>query len=131
MNNNNTPTMTASQLINAAEQWSKSDQEQHIAAMVLCDKNSEQYFVHYAGLAKDIAKAVTVLMDEDPETAFNIFAAVSVIAHKHFNPAVIVNVEHTAAKIAEMRRIGATDDDIRNAIMRDQQNQTQKRNGNE
>lgn len=109
--------MTAKNIIDNAERWSKSDRENHAAAVVLRDNTTASSYIHYSGMPGDIAKAVVDLMCEDAEIAFAIFAAVNVSAHKMFPEDAINGVNQSSKRITELRRAGATDADVRREML--------------
>ncbi len=111
-NSTNELKMTAIDIINNAESWSKSDIENHAAAVVLRDNTTHQSYIHYAGMPNEIAKAVVELMNEDAEIALAIYGAVTVTGHKQFPDEIIIGINESARKIAELRRNGATDADV-------------------
>ena len=112
--NDSTPcaAMTAQELLDVAEQWSRSDLEHHTTVVVLRDDNSGKSYFHYAGAPTDIAKAVVDLMRADEAFAHTIFAAVTLTAHKSLPLEEIKHVNSAAQRIADMRRNGATDEEI-------------------
>ena len=102
----------ANKILNEIEEWSKSDRENQCAAVALSDKTTGNYYLHYAGHSNDIGKCVHAIMEEDEETAFGIYAAATVFAHKHFAPETVENVNRMAAHIAELRKRGMTGKEI-------------------
>lgn len=117
MNKSNNAVMTAKDIINNAERWSKSDLDKHAAAVVLRDDNTGSSYIHYAGMPNEIAKAVVDLMREDAEIAFAIFSAVTVTAHKSFPEDAINGINEASKRIAELRRAGATDADVEREML--------------
>lgn len=115
MNKTNNADMTAKNIIDTAERWSKADLNNHAAAVILRDKNNS--YVHYAGTPADIAKAVVDLMREDSDIAFAIFSAVTVTAHKSFPEEAITGINKASKRIAELRRAGATDADVEHEML--------------
>lgn len=113
----NNKKIKANDIIAIAEQWTKSDPDNHVSAVILCDKSQKNYYVHFGGFANEIAKAVTVLMDEDPEIGIAIFGAVTCMGHKMLTPEIIQSVNANSAKIAELRRNGATDDEVQKIML--------------
>lgn len=109
--------MTATDIIANAERWSKSDPENHAAAVILRDDNTKQSYIHYCGMPNEIAKAVVELMNEDAEIAFAIYGAVTVTGHKMFPDDVISGINNAARKIADMRRNGATDEEVEREML--------------
>lgn len=109
--------MTANDIIANAERWSKSDPENHAAAVVLRDDKTKQSYIHYCGMPNEIGKAVVELMNEDAEIAFAIFGAVTVTAHKMFPDEVISGINDASRKIADLRRNGATNEDVEREML--------------
>lgn len=109
--------MTATDIIANAERWSKSDLENHAAAVVLRDDNTKQSYIHYCGMPNEIGKAVVELMNEDAEIAFAIFGAVTVTGHKMFSDDLISDINDASRKIADLRRNGATDEDVEREML--------------
>ncbi|MCM1438986.1 MAG: hypothetical protein NC131_07215 [Roseburia sp.] len=107
----------ANHIINTVESWSKADRENRAAAVCLSDRTSGNYYIHYAGHSGEIGKCVHAIMCEDPETAFAIFAAVTVFAHKNFPAELIASVNTNAARIAALREQGKSDDEIRDIML--------------
>lgn len=115
--------MTANDIIANAERWSKSDPENHAAAVVLRDDNTKQSYIHYCGMPNEIAKAVVELMNEDAEIAFAIFGAVTVTGHKMFPDELISGINDAARKITDLRRNGATDEDVEREMLGNNENE--------
>ncbi|MBD5083086.1 MAG: hypothetical protein HDT34_02810 [Clostridiales bacterium] len=112
--NDSTPNagVTANEILDIAESWSNSDLEHRTAVVVLRDDNSGKSYFHYAGAPTDIAKAVVDLMRADEAFAHTIFAAVTLTAHKSLPLEEIEHFNSAAQRIADMRRNGATHDEI-------------------
>lgn len=102
-NNIYSTTMKAEEIINQAEDWSKTDQKNRCAAVILSDETTRQYYVHYAGTSKDMAHLINALMCEDEEFAHDIFAAAMVYAQKHIAQEEIDKITLVAKTIAEVR----------------------------
>nr|DAL02867.1 MAG TPA: hypothetical protein [Caudoviricetes sp.] len=117
METNNNKPMTATEIINAAETWSKNDLENHSSAVILRDETSGNVAIHYAGMPNEIAKCVVALMAEDSDIAVAIFASVTVTAYKNFPEEIVTGVNEASSKIAYLRRSGATDADIEKIML--------------
>lgn len=107
-------------LLKEIEKWSQADRENRVAAVSLSDKKTKQYYIHYAGHMNDIGKCVHAIMEEDPETAFGIFSAVTVFAHKNFKAEVIEHVNRMAEQIAELREKGLSSQEIYEVLKKEQ-----------
>lgn len=73
----------AEKIINQCEAWSKADQKNRAAAVIMADNTQKEVYMHFAGTSRDMGHLVNSLMNEDKEFGHDIYAAACVYAHKH------------------------------------------------
>lgn len=96
--------MDSEELINLITQWSRSDKDNRRAFVVLSDSVTGEYYAHYAGSGKDMARLVNVMMCENEGFGHDIFAAAMLYAKKHLPQEEIARITLVAETIAELRK---------------------------
>lgn len=94
----------AEKIINQCEAWSKADQKNRAAAVIMADNTQKEVYMHFAGTSRDMAHLVNSLMNEDKEFGHDIYAAACVFAHKHIEAKERDKINAVASAIAEVRK---------------------------
>lgn len=103
-------------IIKQIASWAQPEPDNRTAIAVMRDKTTKTSTIHYAGRAAEIGKCVNDLMHSDSEIARAIYCAATVFAHRQYEPEYINKINDNAALIANLRRMGASDETV-NAIM--------------